>query len=171
MRLAGFACRTGQPGDITAPGAQTCVKLKRILTGKPLASFPIARRCPSYHIFVPSRGNEVIDCRREVRERRGLYPVSVPSRGNGVIDYTDIQSYDVDWMYMFPSPLGEMGLSISTGMKSRNGWTASFGFPSPLGEMGLSILTTRWPTWSSAKTSFRPLSGKWGYRYDRKDQS
>lgn len=89
MRLAGFACRTGQPGDITAPGAQTCVKLKRILTGKPLASFPIARRCPSYHIFDPSRGNEVIDCRREVRERRGLYPVSVPSRGNGVIDSID----------------------------------------------------------------------------------
>ena len=115
MRLAGFACRTGQPGDITAPGAQTCVKLKRILTGKPLASFPIARRCPSYHIFDPSRGNEVID-------------------------YTDIQSYDVDWMYMFPSPLGEMGLSITCFHATNADERFECKFPSPLGEMGLSIL-------------------------------
>ena len=166
MRLAGFACRTGQPGDITAPGAQTCVKLKRILTGKPLASFPIARRCPSYHIFDPSRGNEVIDCRREVRERRGLYPVSVPSRGNGVIDYENgllsrqiaaipvsvpsrgIGVIDLNYQEQhtalsdaFPSPLGEMGLSMMFLHQQPNVYIR---FPSPLGEMGLSIQDSRY---------------------------
>ena len=186
MRLAGFACRTGQPGDITAPGAQTCVKLKRILTGKPLASFPIARRCPSYHIFDPSRGNEVIDCRREVRERRGLYPVSVPSRGNGVIDCAGYELISTEelrsfrplsgkWGYRFtklkkqglveeagfPSPLGEMGLSI---MSEHMTIEAATMFPSPLGEMGLSITSKPRTQFMSTSKSFRPLSGKWGYR-------
>ena len=41
----------------------------------------------------------------------------------------------------FPSPLGEMGLSIKRGTTC-DGW--EYWFPSPLGEMGLSIaLTTR----------------------------
>ena len=143
MRLAGFACRTGQPGDITAPGAQTCVKLKRILTGKPLASFPIARRCPSYHIFDPSRGNEVIDCRREVRERRGLYPVSVPSRGNGVIDYENgLLSRQIA---AIPVSVPSRGIGVIDLNYQEQHTALSDAFPSPLGEMGLSICagTTR----------------------------
>ena len=91
---------------------------------------------------------------------------------------------------MFPSPLGEMGLSIKYCEVSRNiiaqlvsvpsrgngvidlvnkcnvrkGATV---FPSPLGEMGLSICNEHYndASYSRHATGFRPLSGKWGYRY------
>ena len=88
----------------------------------------------------------------------------------------------------FPSPLGEMGLSISCYGNEYLGYT--YMFPSPLGEMGLSIaaLSARplmiimqvsvpsrgngvidlavgtWSARASGARSFRPLSGKWGYR-------
>ena len=65
--------------------------------------------------------------------------VSVPSRGNGVIDFMRTIS-----------PLT---------------WETFLLFPSPLGEMGLSITTTS--TNARVAGSFRPLSGKWGYRYYR----
>ena len=61
----------------------------------------------------------------------------------------------------FPSPLGEMGLSIKYVR-----WCIEHGFvsefPSPLGEMGLSIISQFSELQESE--SFRPLSGKWGYR-------
>ena len=64
--------------------------------------------------------------------------VSVPSRGNGVIDHEAlplILHLHPGW---FPSPLGEMGLSISATAAAEE---VRLGlFPSPLGEMGLSII-------------------------------
>ena len=60
----------------------------------------------------------------------------------------------------FPSPLGEMGLSIP----ERNTTMTTFTwFPSPLGEMGLSIRVVARALYATTR-SFRPLSGKWGYR-------
>ena len=88
----------------------------------------------------------------------------------------------------FPSPLGEMGLSIFSVMQEA---ISEREFPSPLGEMGLSIGSGRLactltfagivsvPSRGNGvidhrqrslvtpigTTCFRPLSGKWGYRY------
>ena len=92
------------------------------------------------YVSVPSRGNGVIDLDRyEVKEwMDGKFWVSVPSRGNGVIDSNDALANMVICENKFPSPLGEMGLSIR---QKGPIMTASktFKFPSPLGEMGLSI--------------------------------
>ena len=103
-------------------------------------------------------------------------------------------SYDENGMtYLFPSPLGEMGLSMyllkqteprtNRDFRPLSGkWGYRFAtlypdlsdyigrFPSPLGEMGLSICQLLNLAFA-LNVSFRPLSGKWGYRYDRKDQS
>ena len=40
--------------------------------------------------------------------------VSVPSRGNGVIDWDEFNEFIDDCNHKFPSPLGEMGLSMSS---------------------------------------------------------
>ena len=116
-------------------------------------------------VSVPSRGNGVIDyfsqsdgiarCAkfpsplgemglsigvRHRRQHRGirLQPVSVPCRGKGVIDYTTTSGRPRrPW---FPSPLGEMGLSIYYQTQGRALERPSE-FPSPLGEMGLSIVS------------------------------
>ena len=93
-----------------------------------------------------------------------------------------------DAKYRFPSPLGEMGLSILYIVGLKLDLSV---FPSPLGEMGLSIVSSPGPVVDSAhctvsvpsrgngvidaKVGFiattdcttdgvRPLSGKWGYR-------
>ena len=142
------------------------------------------------------------------------FEVSVPSRGNGVIDLMvlcvflllsmkfpsplgemglSIHEYIRSLIYFlnceFPSPLGEMGLSI--GLSAAWPYSRRVEFPSPLGEMGLSItkdiskhvrqsiqsfrpLSGKWgyrstlvpAVWSLRLPSFRPLSGKWGYRFD-----
>ena len=111
-------------------------------------------------VSVPSRGNGVIDLNRAIYNHFCFRRVSVPSRGNGVIDQKGFRrgSRRARW---FPSPLGEMGLSIWNEMRH---FAAGMRFPSPLGEMGLSIhdvaARKRVPS-----PSFRPLSGKWGYRY------
>ena len=141
MQLAGFAGCKGQPGDITAPGAQTCVKLKRILTGKPLASFPIARRCTAHRASTPL-GEMGLSNGWTTRRIDTAAKVSVPSRGNGVIDCTVTRSEatsrcssfrplsgrltnlmrDLVMDYgVFPSPLGEMGLSIGIVVADRAG--------------------------------------------------
>ena len=111
-------------------------------------------------VSVPSRGNGVIDLNRAIYNHFCFRRVSVPSRGNGVIDQKGFRrgSRRARW---FPSPLGEMGLSIWNEMRH---FAAGMRFPSPLGEMGLSIhdvaARKRVPS-----PSFRPLSGKWGYRF------
>ena len=121
---------------------------------------------------------------KKSKAKNTLILVSVPSRGNGVIDL--IPNFGCMRHGMFPSPLGEMGLSIGQAKQTRNygrkrvsvpsrgngviDWFNGYcsynnanGFPSPLGEMGLSI-TPRWQLQSRCHHSFRPLSGKWGYR-------
>ena len=45
-------------------------------------------------------------------------------------------------------------------------WYDSPEFPSPLGEMGLSIGRVTRLEELRAQGCFRPLSGKWGYRFD-----
>ena len=141
--------------------------------------------------------------------------VSVPSRGNGVIDmmvlglcmdddacfrplsgkwgyrFDALMNALYDALYAkFPSPLGEMGLSIK--MESSR-FPSLSKFPSPLGEMGLSInvrlRVKRWLICVSVPSrgngvidqpgaesieeelsdGFRPLSGKWGYRSEPRD--
>ena len=62
--------------------------------------------------------------------------VSVPSRGNGVIDQLLARAIVLRSFTWFPSPLGEMGLSIQWDIVE---FSVSVVFPSPLGEMGLSI--------------------------------
>ena len=66
-------------------------------------------RADDYQVSVPSRGNGVIDSTL-ARLMASFVQVSVPSRGNGVID-TAINAYNSQ-LFEFPSPLGEMGLSI-----------------------------------------------------------
>ena len=111
--------------------------------------------------------------------------VSVPSRGNGVIDLFNLAL--VGSVSEFPSPLGEMGLSIADFGLDVDGWW-TIRFPSPLGEMGLSIENVKdiegfdpevvsVPSRGNGvidplrrygfcllRLGFRPLSGKWGYR-------
>ena len=97
-------------------------------------------------------------------ERRGTGQVSVPSRGNGVIDLVEEAGKNKGGYATFPSPLGEMGLSMGNGTSKG---TVSIGmFPSPLGEMGLSINGVDAPCTNTTLVSFRPLSGKWGYRFE-----
>ena len=63
-------------------------------------------------VSVPSRGNGVIDKRKQkARQSCGQGWVSVPSRGNGVIDCKAVEN-KAERIKKFPSPLGEMGLSI-----------------------------------------------------------
>ncbi len=64
------------------------------------------------------------------------FTVSVPSRGIGVIDL-NYQEQHTALSDAFPSPLGEMGLSID--LETTVKGVKSLQFPSPLGEMGLSI--------------------------------
>ena len=66
-------------------------------------------------VSVPSRGNGVIDSTL-ARLMASFVQVSVPSRGNGVID-TAINAYNSQ-LFEFPSPLGEMGLSIAVYLAS-----------------------------------------------------
>ena len=88
--------------------------------------------------FRPLSGKWGYRFRTAITRAKGpLFQVSVPSRGNGVIDL-DENGKAKDWDIIgFPSPLGEMGLSISRNNTSERG--IYHRFPSPLGEMGLSI--------------------------------
>ena len=112
----------------------------------------------------------------------GVQPphVSVPSRGNGVIDNSFFDFYGND-VSRFPSPLGEMGLSIrlstlkpprcSTCFRPLSGkWgyrlvtrigigTNYRAFPSPLGEMGLSIIRSKRLTLSTLRRVSVPSRG------------
>ena len=63
-------------------------------------------------VSVPSRGNGVIDFSLGGWSPLLRAGVSVPSRGNGVIDLALIEDVHAAMMFLFPSPLGEMGLSI-----------------------------------------------------------
>ena len=82
-------------------------------------------------------------CSLSIEELQKRWLVSVPSRRNGVIDqfHTDLHELAVPWRW-FPSPLGEMGLSIY--QNSEQAKAVRERFPSPLGEMGLSIKYVRW---------------------------
>ena len=62
--------------------------------------------------------------------------VSVPSRGNRVIDFA-CPSFLQMAATLFPSPLGEIGLSMRVFVDQME--PIINGFPSPLGEIGLSI--------------------------------
>ena len=88
--------------------------------------------------------------------------VSVPSRGNGVIDITRSITTTA-CIGQFPSPLGEMGLSI--GLLRAHG-NLDGGFRPLSGKWGYRSYSPA--TWSDVQfdTGFRPLSGKWGYRSD-----
>ena len=115
-------------------------------------------------VSVPSRGNGVIDhvgsYSRYGIIRAGFRPLS-GKWGYRYCIYSRIVRNELEW---FPSPLGEMGLSIYSTPVALLGMID--GFPSPLGEMGLSIYQVR-DVWAYNVSCFRPLSGKWGYRLVR----
>ena len=120
-------------------------------------------------------------------EKGGGKGVSVPSRGNGVIDPPNhgrfsrqlpscFRPLSGKWGYRFMQFLVESNadgesfrpLSGKWGYRLAllgmiDGTIVDDKFPSPLGEMGLSIGSmVRQPRVGCS--SFRPLSGKWGYR-------
>ena len=111
-------------------------------------------------VSVPSRGNGVIDLVRP-RVSSLTKQVSVPSRGNGVIDLA-LPAARLP-LVLFPSPLGEMGLSICT--TSFDYYATATGFRPLSGKWGYRFVTAM-TTWAILiSSSFRPLSGKWGYRF------
>ena len=86
--------------------------------------------------------------------------VSVPSRGNGVID-TTCMSFLATSPSCFRPLSGKWGYRSSAWCQYHI-FLVRLQFPSPLGEMGLSIRLA--PHTRPCNIGFRPLSGKWGYR-------
>ena len=76
-------------------------------------------------VSVPSRGNRVIDTQPPVCRSAVCDLVSVPSRGNRVIDPTYHRNINRP-LERFPSPLGEIGLSISVSVVFADGHYTSF---------------------------------------------
>ena len=87
----------------------------------------------------PSRGNGVIDT-LYVNENGIAEGFPSPLGEMGLSIYIMAKVTELNALE-FPSPLGEMGLSIAYDQAATNYTTAKF--PSPLGEMGLSIFIAR----------------------------
>ena len=113
-------------------------------------------------VSVPSRGNGVIDTDEEVAvdvddDTEGFRPLS------GKWGYRFVQNEEVFTMLQpcFRPLSGKWGYRFYNNLRAES--KPSFLFPSPLGEMGLSIGKVPRNVHPDSQ-SFRPLSGKWGYR-------
>ena len=112
-------------------------------------------------VSVPSRGNGVIDLTAPLLTMTASSTSFRPLSGKWGYRSQVVMYYPGKTCQSFRPLSGKWGYRSHDGAYARIG---RYMFPSPLGEMGLSIwgLQSRAAV---SMNSFRPLSGKWGYRY------